>query len=273
MADQYRALIDALTAHDEDLRARSRAAGEAQLLGGISWSEMAQGAWRGIVNALAGDRSGQTVMDLANVPMAGMLVGGAPSSALGANALRRSPHAPDVWRKAHPSSDDIYPLPPRAYHGMRGELEGGQFDIKRAGQNYGYGDTTPGVFFTTSPSKAYEFALDAGGGIGGAVTGTSTVPANVTFKNPYRVDARASDLDPSEFWWGGRRKFFDEARQGGHDGVIVQGVDHSTLVALEPGTVRSPYSGETLFSNGVAHGSIPGTLLGYRNSLTGEDER
>lgn len=91
-------------------------------------------------------------------------------------------------------------------------------------------------------------------------------PVDMSFSNPLRLDAQGSK-------WGSvgmRGRSVDEiarsAREAGHDGLIVDNVSDSvgvynrpstTYVALQRGTVRSPLTGETLFSNASKESSIP----------------
>lgn len=81
-------------------------------------------------------------------------------------------------------------------------------------------------------------------------------PAEIAFQKPLVLDAKGGQ-------WGnikvGNRNYYtdqlaDLAREFGHDGLVVRNVVDdapagTTYAALQPGTVRSATTGETLFSN------------------------
>jgi len=144
----------------------------------------------------------------------------------------------------------------RAFHGMSGALEGGRFDVDRAGQNFG---DDAGIFFTTDPREAGTWGESADFI---PERGAAVVPADVTFHNPLRVSAAGHANGPADYWWNHKSYLLPQAHKGGHDGVIVTGNPGTgaMLVALSPNTVRSPLVPDlTLFS---MMGPSPAELAG-----------
>jgi hypothetical protein len=141
----------------------------------------------------------------------------------------------------------------RGYHGTDGELVGGRFDANRSKRG-------PGVYFASHPDEALGFTGDAAPNI---------IPGDISFAKPLVVQAGADD--PSQFWRRNASPLLERVKSGGHDGVIVKsdpydsGHPNEIYVALQPGTVKSPYSGEQLFSN--PRDAAPAGLL-----ATGEGE-
>lgn len=143
----------------------------------------------------------------------------------------------------------------RAYHGMSGSLKGGKFDPKQFGRNHK--DDTGGVFLTSDPQEAGLWAELAGVGRGGE----AIVPADVGFKNPMRINA--GDVHPTSYWYENKDQLRAAAAAGGHDGVVVSGPDRSTMVALQPNTVHSATTGNTLFSLPIGAASLAAILSQY----------
>lgn len=111
-------------------------------------------------------------------------------------------------------------IPPiRAYHGT-----GTAFD------RFG----TPTVYATTNPAMASKYADMAGG-----VDGPSVIPVDMSF----RKILNTADFEPP---WKSGVGFNEIAKRDGYDGISWGDGVYS---AVEPGTVKSPLTGETLFSD------------------------
>jgi len=85
------------------------------------------------------------------------------------------------------------------------------------------------------------------------VKSPSITPADVTFQNPLVVDAMGRDWNMLP-GYATTEHAAREAAKRGHDGLIVRNVADdgeiaTTYAALQPGTVKSATTGETLFSN------------------------
>ena len=92
-----------------------------------------------------------------------------------------------------------------------------------------------------------------------------TIPGDVTFQNPYVIDAKGRSGGSAGGPGLSTVELANMAREAGHDGLVVHNVRDddplgTTYAALSRGTVKSPYTGETLFSN--APEAAPGGLLG-----------
>lgn len=85
-------------------------------------------------------------------------------------------------------------------------------------------------------------------------------PLDVSFENPYVVDRSADFRD--------QRKIFEDARQGGHDGIIFKNSDDSIsgltnrgdntqFAALRPGTIRNALTGDVMYSNASKESALP----------------
>jgi len=114
------------------------------------------------------------------------------------------------------------------------------------------------LFMSSSPEVAGTYAgmVPDGPGVG------SVAPAQASFVNPMVVDAqgRAWNDIPFNGNWIDSNALTYWARDAGHDGLVIKNVtDHlgapgsvapaDTVVALKRGTVSSPLTGETLYSD------------------------
>jgi hypothetical protein len=114
------------------------------------------------------------------------------------------------------------------------------------------------LFMSSSPEVAGTYAgmVPDGPGVG------SVAPAQANFANPMVVDAqgRAWNDIPFNGNWIDSNALTYWARDAGHDGLVIKNVtDHlgapgsvapaDTVVALKRGTVSSPLTGETLYSD------------------------
>lgn len=114
------------------------------------------------------------------------------------------------------------------------------------------------LFMSSSPEVAGTYAgmVPDGPGVG------SVAPAQASFVNPMVVDAqgRAWNDIPFNGNWIDSNALTYWARDAGHDGLVIKNVtDHlgapgsvapaDTIVALKRGTVSSPLTGETLYSD------------------------
>ncbi len=155
--------------------------------------------------------------------------------------------------------------PIRAYHGMAGQLEGGKFDPARFGQHHP--DDRSGVFLTTNPETAGGWADWASSRSPREAIGDNAaiVPADAHFKNPLEVQSR--NYDPSQHWYDNKDDLLATAQRGGHDGIIIRqpNTGEATLVALQPGTVKSALTGKALY--GLAPALMGPALV---NALSGE---
>ena len=124
------------------------------------------------------------------------------------------------------------------------------------------------LFMSSSPEVAGTYAgmVPDGPGVG------SVAPAQANFVNPMVVDAqgRAWNDIPFNGNWIDSNALTYWARDAGHDGLVIKNVtDHlgapgsvapaDTVVALKRGTVSSPLTGETLYSDNLP--SIWGNAL------------
>jgi len=138
-------------------------------------------------------------------------------------------------------------FPLRTYHGRRDPNP--NFDVMRNSDE---------VWSSTNPTVAGDYASKYGN-VQGAV-----VPMDTTLSNPLRVQPpRGTEYDAIPFEGGTYdiRQLSKIARERGHDGMIAQGVMDSpelpappgrigdTVVTFKKGSVKSPITGETLFSN------------------------
>jgi len=101
----------------------------------------------------------------------------------------------------------------------------------------------------------------------------AVAPADFNFSNPMTVDAGGAQWDRIPFenkTWATSDQLAQIARDRGHDGLILNNIldsafafgDHTpgnTYAALKRGTVTSPLTGETLFSD-TGLPSLPGSL-------------
>lgn len=148
------------------------------------------------------------------------------------------------------------PMTFRAYHGMNGDLIGGAFDPKRFGSQWGGKNDSVGPFFSTSPVEARAWAdMAADKGVGAA---PNIVPADINLRNPYVVHTHNDS--PSSYWVDNAKDIRKSMRGGGHDGVVLHGDNRTTIIPTARGTVTSPLTGETLFSD-TTRSSLPGTIL------------
>lgn len=137
--------------------------------------------------------------------------------------------------------------PLRTYHGRRDPNP--DFNVMRSSDE---------VWSSTNPDVASDYASKFGN-VQGAV-----VPMDTSLNNPLRVQPpRGSEYDAIPFEGGtyDLRQLAKIARERGHDGMIAQGVMDSpdlpappgrigdTVVTFKKGSVKSPLTGETLFSN------------------------
>ena len=116
------------------------------------------------------------------------------------------------------------------------------------------------MVMSSSPEVAGTYARDG-----------SIAPAQANFTNPMIVDAQGRAWNDIPFGnnWTDSNQLAYRARDAGHDGLIIKNVtDHAgfsdippadTVFALKRGTVTSPLTGETLFSDGLP--SIWGNAL------------
>lgn len=110
------------------------------------------------------------------------------------------------------------------------------------------------LFMSSSPDVAGTYADSFG----------SVAPMKTDFQNPLTVDAQGRNWNDIPFngTWTDSNALTYLARDAGHDGLVIKNViDHlggrgtgspgpaDTVVALKRGTVTSPLTGETLFSD------------------------
>ena len=176
-----------------------------------------------------------------------------PKGALGAGAMREEAAAPV-----------------RAY---RGATNAG--NIAR--------DDAPFLWASSSPDVAATYARPHfnNNDIAGAVA-----PLDVDFNNPMTVDAKGGSWVGLDY--GGQKYTADDlailARDQGHDGLVIRNVldaknwwpgddrlpPADNYVALQRGTVKSPLTGETLFSDTGKPSILGSAMAGDQNN--GRDE-
>ena len=159
--------------------------------------------------------------------------------------------------------------PMRAYRGYGGRSEDEAFLYPERDM----------LFASSDPHTAATYANSAPNGDPvlsryGISTQGAVAPLEMNFENPLRVDAQGSVWDQIPFngkSWSTTDEIANLARERGHDGLILDNVRDgigtagnylppaSTYVALKRGTVTSPLTGETLFSDGLP--SIWGNAL------------
>ena len=146
-----------------------------------------------------------------------------PKGALGAGAM----------------SEEAAP-PIRAYRGITNDHQPGDHDR---------------MFSSSDPDIASTYAISQKDGSYGAV-----MPLDLEFNNPLTLDAggRPWHSIPYKQTVASTDDISSKARELGHDGLVIKNVVDSmsdlatpatTYVALKRGTVRSPLTGETLFSD------------------------
>ena len=159
--------------------------------------------------------------------------------------------------------------PMRAYRGYGGRSEDEAFLYPERDM----------LFASSDPHTAATYANSAPNGDPvlsryGISTQGAVAPLEMNFENPLRVDAQGSVWDQIPFngkSWSTTDEIANLARERGHDGLILDNVRDgigtagnylppaSTYVALKRGTVTSPLTGETLFSDNLP--SIWGNAL------------
>lgn len=142
------------------------------------------------------------------------------------------------------------------------------------GSAYGGKSQSPTYWASSSPETAADYARAqaAYAPDGANITGQSVTPAEFRFNNPLRVDAegqRWSDV-PFRGKPASTENIARMARRDGHDGLIVSNVTdgyygggspQTTIAALQPGTVYSPFTGELLYANGGKQGAMTGAAV------------
>jgi cytochrome c556 len=165
---------------------------------------------------------------------------------------------------SNPEEAGAVTAPLRAYHAMSGDLEGGKFNLDRAGQGANAGLKEDALFFTSDPSTAdsYLNAMYRRGTEGEPSVVRDYAPGG----NILPVDIDSSKFDVWDMGGAGYRpgqmsSILQDARNGGVPGVVLenyrdpgisgvgQGRKQSTVAVFQPGHVKSATSGETLFSN------------------------
>lgn len=133
---------------------------------------------------------------------------------------------------------------------------------------------------TSNPETASDFAMM---NEWPKQTHPNVSPVDVNFKNPLTINSNTPydwlnvPYDGASRPW--TNSVADKARELGHDGVIFKNimegtgdVPATTYAALQRGTVTSPLTGETLFSNGSKPGAAIGnSLVESQQGLTTED--
>ena len=187
------------------------------------------------------------------------------------------PDGPGVGSVAPAQANFVNPMvvdaqankPMRAYRGYGGRSEDEAFLYPERDM----------LFASSDPHTAATYANSAPNGDPvlsryGISTQGAVAPLEMNFENPLRVDAQGSVWDQIPFngkSWSTTDEIANLARERGHDGLILDNVRDgigtagnylppaSTYVALKRGTVTSPLTGETLFSDNLP--SIWGNAL------------
>ena len=186
---------------------------------------------------------------------------------------RGAPNADGLFPTDRPlfmsSSPEVAGKPMRAYRGYGGRSEDEAFLYPERDM----------LFASSDPHTAATYANSAPNGDPvlsryGISTQGAVAPLEMNFENPLRVDAQGSVWDQIPFngkSWSTTDEIANLARERGHDGLILDNVRDgigtagnylppaSTYVALKRGTVTSPLTGETLFSDNLP--SIWGNAL------------
>lgn len=212
--------------------------------------------WGAMINALTG---GNATRGMGAVERG---VAEAPVADISAMRPRRAYQAPDNPMVA------ISPGTYSAYHGSRSAA-----GIKPRNVESYWGTPDAGL--------AGEYAMDA-------ARSPNIAPVDFNFTNPVRIDAGGAGWAGIPFEQGYRAttELEDIARARGHDGLIIDNVidppsgdmsgvgsPSTVIAALRRGTVTSPLTGETLFSDQLP--SLWGSALQgqndqpYPNSLFG----
>ena len=145
-----------------------------------------------------------------------------------------------------------------------------------------HGNESKAMFSSSDPMTAGTYADGMGNG---SFENGAMMPLDLNFKNPMTIDAQGSrwtQIPDGPGYTTSTDHLAERARQRGHDGLIVRNVLDSlsardlspadTYVALKRGTVTSPLTGETLFSNGSKPGAAIGnSLVESQQGLTTED--
>lgn len=177
-----------------------------------------------------------------------------------AGAERNSLSDPTGFADAARRAQEMFPNNPiynRVYRGVSPRERGHVGDLA---------DEHSKLFASTSPEVASTYAPDW-------LDNGAVFPLDMSFKNPLVVDAKGSIWDQIPFEgkrWSSTDDIADIASQRGHDGLVIRNViDNNmmgqaaipgdTYVALKRGTVTSPLTGETLFSDNLP--SLPGAVV------------
>lgn len=153
------------------------------------------------------------------------------------------------------------------YHGTNAEFDA--FDPAARGQNY---PDDAGFFFESQYDDAETWARSGDGDV-------RVVEAYLSLQNPLIIDS-GKDA-PSEFWFMNRLAFTNQARQGGHDGVIVRGEDfvhdpnapsdiQAMYIAFEPTQIKSV---DNVGTFGPSNPDIFAATAQNRGSYRGEPKR
>lgn len=169
-----------------------------------------------------------------------------PRGALGAGAMREA---------------EAQPI--RAYRGFTdGNLTPPARDGEAASKFWASSSPKIASSYATDPKHEYRRWSPTG----------QVAPVEMDFKNPMTVDANGRSWDQIPWGEDGLTTTFklgDHAQSLGHDGLVVKNVYDSlhseaplsdTYAALQRGTVKSPLTGETLFSD-TGKPSILGSAL------------
>lgn len=192
---------------------------------------------------------------------------GTVSSPLTGETLYSDTGKPSLFGSAVAGAEANKPM--RAYRGYGGRSEDEAFLYPERDM----------LFASSDPHTAATYANSAPNGDPvlsryGISTQGAVAPLEMNFENPLRVDAQGSVWDQIPFngkSWSTTDEIANLARERGHDGLILDNVRDgigtagnylppaSTYVALKRGTVTSPLTGETLFSDNLP--SIWGNAL------------
>jgi hypothetical protein len=171
-------------------------------------------------------------------PLGGIAAGGGKALAAGLAANRAEAAAPLAMEAMQPV---------RAYRGM-------QMDRQQGAKS----DT---MFGSSDPEVAASYANQVEDPrFGSSFESGAMMPLDMNFNNPMRVDAGGNYWSeiPYNGDFASTDQLVSKARALGHDGLIVDNVKDAltrgsepatTYAAIGRGTVRSPLTGETLFSN------------------------
>lgn len=234
----------------------------------FAWPGFLKDAWEG---------AQRTYLDAGNVPVPDAVPGTRWSSNVDAlNAASIAPMAGVAGRAAGAgvgmraaASVAGEPVQARAWRGV--------YDADRFSGNdkwLGGDGNRQMAWFADNPRTASVYTGEMYGAP--SVEGSAIFPADLSFSNARIVDAgrkRIFDLDVGQI--------IDDAARGGHDGIVFRDVvdngpggmpmRQDQYLALQPGTARSPYTGELLFAND-SRAALPALMAQPQGLLGGEPQ-